>query len=81
MFDKGDKIVCIRNYDSSYMPWAPACQSALTIWKQYEVFDVRYDGAVYILDDKDNYSLYSPERFISIQEAREQKINTIIENE
>lgn len=72
MFDKGDKIVCIKNYDSNYMP-------ALTIWKQYEVFDVRYDGAVYILDDKDSYSLYSPERFISQQEAREQKINTIIQ--
>lgn len=72
MFDKGDKIVCIKNYDSNYM-------SALTIWKQYEVFDVRYDGAVYILDDKDSYSLYSPERFISQQEAREQKINTIIQ--
>jgi len=72
MFDKGDIIVCIKNYDKNYMP-------ALTIWKQYEVFDVRYDGAVYILDDKDNYALYSPDRFISIQEAREQKINTIIQ--
>lgn len=72
MFDKGDKIVCIKNYDSNYMP-------ALTIWKQYEVFDVRYDGAVYILDDKGAHALYSPDRFISIQEAREQKINTIIQ--
>jgi len=72
MFNKGDKIVCIKNYDANYMP-------VLTIWKQYEVFDVRYDGAVYILDDKDSYSLYSPERFISIQQAREQKINTIIQ--
>jgi hypothetical protein len=71
MFDKGDKIVCIKNYDANYM-------SALTIWKQYEVFDVRYDGAVYIKDDKGAHSLYSPERFISIQEAREQKLNKII---
>ena len=72
MFDKGDKIVCIKNYDVNYMP-------ALTIWKQYEVFDVRYDGAVYIQDDKESYSLYSPDRFISIQQAREQKLNTIIQ--
>ena len=71
IFDKGDKIICIKNYDANYMP-------ALTIWKQYEVFDVRYDGAVYILDDKGNYALYSPDRFISQQEAREQKLNKLL---
>lgn len=74
MFDKGDIIVCIKNYDSNYMP-------ALTIWKQYEVFDVRYDGAVYIMDDKGNYSLYSPDRFISQQEARDQKLNKLLKDE
>ena len=74
MFDKGDIIVCIKNYDSNYMP-------ALTIWKQYEVFDVRYDGALTILDDNDQHSLYVQDRFISQQEAREQKINKLLKDE
>ena len=71
MFNKGDFIVCIDNNDDSYKP-------ALTIWKQYEVFDVRYDGVVTILDDKGQHALYSPERFISIQQAREEKLNKLI---
>lgn len=71
MFSKGDFVICIKNYDSSYMP-------ALTIWKKYEVFDVRYDGAIFILDDNDQYELYDQDRFISIEQAREDKLNIIL---
>ena len=72
MFNKGDFIVCIDNNDDSYKP-------ALTIWKQYEVFDVRYDGVVTILDDNDQPALYAPDRFISIEQAREDKLNIILD--
>ena len=71
MFNKGDFIVCIDNNDDSYKP-------ALTIWKQYEVFDVRYDGVITILDDDNGYGLYSPHRFITIAQAREEKLNKLI---
>jgi len=71
MFNKGDFIVCIDNNDDSYMP-------SLTIWKQYEVHDVRYDGVVTILDDDNGYGLYSPHRFITIAQAREEKLNKLI---
>ena len=71
MFSKRDFVIFIKNYDSSYMP-------ALTIWKKYEVFDVRYDGAIFILDDNDQYELYDQDRFISIEQAREDKLNIIL---
>jgi len=72
MFNKGDLIVCIDNSDKSYQP-------QLTIWKQYEVFDVRYDGVVFILDDDNGYGLYDPQRFISVKQAREDKLNIILD--
>jgi hypothetical protein len=72
MFSKGDFVVCIKNFDTRYMP-------ALTIWKKYEVHDVRYDGAITILDDNDQPALYAPDRFISMQQAREDKLNKILE--
>ena len=72
MFNKGDFIVCIKNYDTRYVP-------PLTIWKKYKVFDVRYDGAITILDDNDQPALYAPDRFISIEQAREDKLNIILD--
>jgi len=72
MFSKGDFVVCIKNFDTRYMP-------ALTIWKKYEIFDVRYDGAITIKDDNDQPALYAPDRFISMQQAREDKLNKILE--
>jgi hypothetical protein len=72
MFSKGDFVVCIKNFDTRYMP-------ALTIWKKYEVHDVRYDGSITILDDNDQPALYVPDRFISMQQAREDKLNKILE--
>lgn len=72
MFSKGDFVVCIKNFDIRYVP-------PLTIWKKYEVYDVRYDGAITILDDNDQPALYAPDRFISMQQAREDKLNKILE--
>lgn len=72
MFNKGDFIVCIDNNDDSYQP-------ALTIWKQYEVFAVKYDGVITIINDVGNPGLYGPQRFISIQQAREDKLNIILD--
>jgi hypothetical protein len=69
MFSKGDFVICIKNYHST---------PALTIWKKYEVHDVRYDGALTILDDNDQKTLYAPDRFISIEQAREDKLNIIL---
>jgi hypothetical protein len=71
MFSKGDFVICIKNYDNRYIP-------ALTIWKKYEVFDVRYDVAIFILDDNDQHALYDQDRFISIEQAREDKLNIIL---
>ncbi len=71
MFNKGDFIVCIDNTDKDYLP-------ALTIGKQYEVFEVRYDGVITIINDVGNPGLYDPQRFISIQQAREDKLNIIL---
>jgi hypothetical protein len=72
MFNKGDFVVCISNTDSSYQP-------VLTIGKKYEVFDIRYDGAITILDDNDQHAIYAPDRFISIEQAREDKLNIILQ--
>jgi hypothetical protein len=71
MFSKGDFVICIKNFDTRYVP-------PLTIWKKYEVHDVRYDGAITILDDKVRVGYYHPDRFISIEQAREDKLNIIL---
>lgn len=73
MFNKGDLIVCINNTDESYFP-------KLTLWKQYKVYEVTYDGVVRILNDDENPGLYNPDRFLSIQQARENKLNKILDD-
>jgi hypothetical protein len=72
MFNKGDFIVCINNTDTHYQP-------QLTIGKQYEVFAVKYDGVITIVNDVGNPGLYGPQRFISVQQAREEKLNIILD--
>lgn len=72
MFNKGDFIVCINKTDTHYQP-------QLTIGKQYEVFEVKYDGVVTIKNDVGNYGLFGPHRFISIQQAREDKLNILLD--
>ena len=72
MFNKGDFIVCTNNTDKDYLP-------VLTIGKKYEVFEVRYDGVITIKNDVGNPGLYGPQRFISIQQAREDKLNIILD--
>lgn len=76
MFNKGDFVVCISNTDSSYQP-------VLTIGKKYEVLYVRYDlvsknGAITIQNDEGEYGIYDLNRFISIEQAREEKLNKLI---
>lgn len=71
VFHKGDFVVCISNTDSSYQP-------VLTIGKKYQIFDVRYDGVITIQNDEGEYGLYGPQRFISIEQVRENKLNIIL---
>lgn len=50
----------------------------LTIGKQYKVYEVRFDDVVTILNDVGNPGLYSADRFITIAQAREDKLNKLI---